>query len=156
MHLSPPQWLRMLSVLRRWFCCCWLLFIDTPIVGVCNCSKFCCTLLYVHSSLAIILMRKRELVALLNSSSWWLVMVVRLFLAVPQGCLGVCDCGISWSYSLTICIALCYEGSSNLGKYNWYCYKANVIVSILNMSDFGGHRVFVSHSARTLPVFLIP
>ena len=24
------------------------------------------------------------------------------------------------------------------------------------MSDFGGHRVFVSHSARTLPVFLIP
>ena len=48
---------------------------------------FCCTLLCVRSSIAIILMRKRELVALLNLSSWCLVMVERLFLAVPQGCL---------------------------------------------------------------------
>ena len=45
-------------------------------------------LLYVHSSIAIILMGKRELIALLNLSSWCLVMVERLFLAVPQGCLG--------------------------------------------------------------------
>ena len=59
----------------------------TPIVGVCNCSMVCCTLLYVHSSIAIILMGKRELVALLNLSSWCLVMVKRLFLAVPWGCL---------------------------------------------------------------------
>ena len=56
-------------------------------MGVCNCSMFCCTLLYVHSSIAIILMGKRELVALLNLSSWCLVMVERLFLAVPWGCL---------------------------------------------------------------------
>ena len=48
---------------------------------------FCCTLLYVHSSIAIILMGKRELVALLNLSSWCLVMIERLFLAVPWGCL---------------------------------------------------------------------
>ena len=54
---------------------------------VCNCSMFCCTLLYVHSSIAIILMGKKELVALLNLSSWCLVMVERLFLVVPQGCL---------------------------------------------------------------------
>ena len=47
----------------------------------------CCTLLYVHSSFAIILIGKRELVALLNLSSWCLVMVERLFLAVPWGCL---------------------------------------------------------------------
>ena len=46
-----------------------------------------CTLLYVHSSIAINLMGKRELVALLNLSSWCLVMDERLFLAVPQGCL---------------------------------------------------------------------
>ena len=46
---------------------------------------FCCTLLYVHSSIAIILMGKRELVALLNLSSWCLVMVEWLFLAVPWG-----------------------------------------------------------------------
>ena len=64
------------------------------LVGVCNCSMFCCTLLYVHSSIAIILMGKRELVALLNLSSWYLVMVERLFLAVPRG-YSVCDCGIS-------------------------------------------------------------
>ena len=48
---------------------------------------FCCTLLYVHSSIAIILMGKRELVALLNLSSWCLVVAGRLFLAVPRGCL---------------------------------------------------------------------
>ena len=54
---------------------------------VCNCSMFCCTLLYVHSSIAIILMGKRELVALLGLSSWCLVVVGRLFLAVPRGCL---------------------------------------------------------------------
>ena len=64
-----------------------MLFIVTPIVRVCNCSMFCCTLLYVHSSIAIILMGKRELIALLNLSSWCLVMVERLFLAVPRGCL---------------------------------------------------------------------
>ena len=56
-------------------------------MGVCFFSMFCCTLLYVHSSIAIILMGKRELVALLNLSSWCLGMVERLFLAVPQGCL---------------------------------------------------------------------
>ena len=56
-------------------------------MGVCNCSMFCYMLLYVRSSIAIILMGKRELVALLNLSSWCLVMVERLFLAVPRGCL---------------------------------------------------------------------
>ena len=48
---------------------------------------FCCTLHYVHSSIAIILIGKRELVTLLNLSSWCLVMVERLLLAVPLGCL---------------------------------------------------------------------
>ena len=49
------------------------LFIVTPIVA--------------HSSFAIILMGKRELAALLTLSSWCLVMVVWLFLAVPWVCL---------------------------------------------------------------------
>ena len=56
-------------------------------MGVCNCSMFCCTLLYVHFSIAIILMGKRELIALLNLSSRCLAMVERLFLTVPRGCL---------------------------------------------------------------------
>ena len=47
-------------------------------------------IIYIHSSIAIILMGKRELVALLNLSSWCL--------ALPRGATGlsaVCDCGIS-------------------------------------------------------------
>ena len=56
-------------------------------MAVCNCSMFCCTLLYVPSSFAIILMFKRELVALLSLSSWCLVVVVWLFLAVTCVCL---------------------------------------------------------------------
>ena len=48
---------------------------------------FCCTLVYVHFSIVIILMGKRELIALLNLSSYCLVMVERLFLTVPLGCL---------------------------------------------------------------------
>ena len=64
-----------------------MLFIVTPIVGVCNCSFFCRTLLYVPSSFAIILMGKRELVALLSLPSLCLVLSVWLFLAVPWVCL---------------------------------------------------------------------
>ena len=56
-------------------------------MGVRNHSMFYCALLYVHSSVAIILMGKTELVALLNLSSWCLVMVEWLFLAVSWGCL---------------------------------------------------------------------
>ena len=56
-------------------------------MGVCNCSMLCCMLLYVPSSIAIILIGKRELVDLLGLSFWCLVMGERLFLAVPRGCL---------------------------------------------------------------------
>ena len=48
---------------------------------------FCFTLFNVHSSIVIILMGKRELVALLNLSSWCLVIVERLFLTVPWDCM---------------------------------------------------------------------
>ena len=47
-------------------------------------------LLYVtlcHSSIAIVLIGKRELVALLNLSPWCLEMFEWLFLAVPWSCL---------------------------------------------------------------------
>ena len=96
-----------------------MLFIYTPIVGVCNRFMFCCMLLYVHSSFAITLMGKRALVTLLSLSSWCPVIVEWLFIAVPWVCLqfvivvfpdhahllllsAVCDCGISCSYSVTI------------------------------------------------------
>ena len=48
---------------------------------------FCCMLLYVPSSFAIILRGKRELVALLSLSTRCPVIVVWLFLAVPWVCL---------------------------------------------------------------------
>ena len=64
-----------------------VLLIVTPIVGFGNCSMFCCTLLFVPSSFVIILMGKREPVALLILSSWCLVIAVWLFLVVPWVCL---------------------------------------------------------------------
>ena len=48
---------------------------------------FCCALLYIHSSFAIILVGKRDLVALLSLSSWCLVIVVWLFLPMAWVCL---------------------------------------------------------------------
>ena len=87
MHLSPPVAKAVACSKAVVLLLLTFLFIVTPIVGVCNCSMFCCTLLYIHSSIAIIFMGKRELVALLNLSSWCLVIVERLLLAVPRGCL---------------------------------------------------------------------
>ena len=58
-------------------------------VEFCNCSMFCCALFCVDFSFEIMLMRKRELVALLCMSSWCLVIVVWLFIAVSQVCLQV-------------------------------------------------------------------
>ena len=87
MHLSPPPALWLLSVLGQWFCCCWFVVDGYSSCGSLYCCFFCCTLLYVHSSFAIILMGKRELVALLGLSFLCLVIVVRLFLAVSWFCL---------------------------------------------------------------------
>ena len=59
---------------------------------------FCCTLLYVHYSFAIILMGKRELVALLS----FVFLVSRgRCVALPRGAMGlsaVCDCVIFLPY----------------------------------------------------------
>ena len=78
MHLSPP----LSYAAFRSKAVVLLLLISTPIVGTCNCYLFCCALLYVHFRFAIILIGKRELIALLSLSSWCLVIVVWLFLAV--------------------------------------------------------------------------
>ena len=88
MHLSAPvAWVAVRSLavvlLLLTFCLLLLPLWESVIVLCC----FFCTLLYVHSSIAIILIGKRELVALLNLSSWCPVMVEWLFLAVPWACL---------------------------------------------------------------------
>ena len=64
-------------------------YLKLPIssVGFSVFSMFCCALRCIHYSFAIILMGKRELVALLCLFSWCLVIVVWLFLTMPQVCL---------------------------------------------------------------------
>ena len=63
------------------------LLIVTHVLGFCYCSMLCCALLCVHFGFAIILMRKRELVASLCLSSLCLMIVVWLFLTMPWVCL---------------------------------------------------------------------
>ena len=68
--------------------------IVAPTVGVCNCFMFCCALLCVHSSLAIILMGKRKLVALL---CFVFLVSHDCCVGLPQGATGlstVLDCDI--------------------------------------------------------------
>ena len=62
-----------------------LLFIVALIVGVCNCSMICCTLLYVPSNFAIILMGKREL-----CFAWFVFLVSRdCCVALSRGTMGL-------------------------------------------------------------------
>ena len=82
-----------------------------PVVGVSNTAVFCCTLLYANSSFATILMGKRELVALLTLSSWFLVIVVWLFLAVPWFFLQFVIVVFTLSYSLFLTKCLTLSGS---------------------------------------------
>ena len=83
------------------------------------CCPHCVSMFYdvvpcALSSLTIILLRKRELVALLKVCRSRLCFVTSL-----QGGMGwsaVCDCGISWSCSLTFCYEL---------KLQWQHYLIN-------------------------------
>ena len=78
----------------------------------------CCTSLYVHSSIAITLMGKRELVALLNLSSWCLLRVKRLFLVVPQGCLRF--------------VIVVFPDHTHLLFLFLFCYKRDFMLSLLD------------------------
>ena len=87
MHLSPSV---LRSVLRRWFCCCYLLFNVLPILcGSSVLSLFCYALLCVHSSFAIILKRKRTLVALLLLSYRCIVTLNVLWLLLKVSWVGL-------------------------------------------------------------------
>ena len=66
MHLSPQV---ALAAVRSKAVVLLLLLIVAPIVGFCVCSMFCYALLCFLSSFTIILMGKRELVALFCLSS---------------------------------------------------------------------------------------
>ena len=64
--------------------CLLLLPLWESVCVLCFVVRYFVSILVLQSSLWG---RERELVALLNLSSWCLVMVERLFLAVPRGCL---------------------------------------------------------------------
>ena len=68
----------------------------------CNCSMYWCALLCVSSSFEIVLIGKKELVALLSLSSWCLMIVVWLFPAVSWVCVHFVIVLFPRSYSLTI------------------------------------------------------
>ena len=68
------------------------MLIVTPIVGFCNCFMVCCAFLCTNSSIAIILMWTRELIALL------FCLPGDYCVALPHGATdlsAVFDCGIS-------------------------------------------------------------
>ena len=84
MHLSLPVGLVLLLLIHC--------FMHLPFLWeFCVCSLFCCALLSVLSSFAIILKRKRELVALLKLSS----KCCEMMFCDVMGLSAVCDCGIS-------------------------------------------------------------
>ena len=104
MHLSP-QWFRLLSGPKAVIL---LLLIVSPIVGFSYFSMFCCALLCVHSSFAIILMGKRELVALLGLSAMCLLMVVWIFLGAPRVCLQFVTVGFPNHTHLLLTLGNCF------------------------------------------------
>ena len=99
MHLSP-QWLWLLTVLRQWFCCCWF---------VVDCYSHCGIMQLFHVLLCVILCSLyfcNHLDGEERSGCFGLF----VFLVSRDCCVAlshdatalsaVCDCGISWSYSL--------------------------------------------------------
>ena len=80
---------------------------------------------------------KRKLIALLNLSSWCLVMVERLFLAVPRGCLQFV---IVVFPDHTHLLFLMLERIFPVGKITGYCLnrRRSVLVRIFFTHTFGG------------------
>ena len=102
---------------------CYLLLF--PLWGFCACSLFCCAVLCVLSSFPIILMGKRELVALLCLSSWCLMAVIVL-LGWSQ-CVNVVFPDHSYLVLCTKCLILvCISG----------LYHTNLELKKLNISLF--------------------
>ena len=102
----------------------------------------------MHSSIAVILMGKRELVALLNLSPWCLVMVEWLFLAVRWGCLQVVIVVFPDHTHLLFLQLSCWGKASVLVYFFAFC--RHMAVSILcffswcrlqyAIVSFSGHR----------------
>ena len=96
MHLSP-QWHRLLSVLRRWFYCCWFVVDCYSYCGILLLVYVSCALLCLHSSFAIILILNREMDVLFL---FFLLVSRDCCVTLPHGAMGfsaICDCCIPLS-----------------------------------------------------------
>ena len=93
----------------------------------------CCTLLYVFSSIAIILMGKTELIALLNLSSWCLVVVEWLFLAVSWVCLRFVIAVFRDHTHLLLFLFICYAFVFCLKKQDIFFEKAVLILIVYQL-----------------------
>ena len=89
LHLSL-MWLRMLSVQRQWFCCCWLVVDCYSQLGSLNSCMFWSSWLEERA----------------GCFAWFVFLVsCDCCVALPGSVMSVstvCDCDISWPYSLTI------------------------------------------------------
>ena len=132
-------------------------------MGFCNCSMFCCALLYVHSSFAIFLMGKSEMVSLLSLSSCCLVIVFRLFFVFSLWYFLIIltfffffffgGGGVSFMRTLHIWISL---EPSSLNQYltRWikclfYTIYASIGGRIWRVCTFAWSSLSICHSSKT-------
>ena len=143
MHFSP-RWLRLLSVLRRWFCVSWFIVLCTShslwgfVFGL-----FCYTLLWALSSFAIILTKKRELIVL-QLSSWCLVTVMLVYRGSFSRCHGmVCSMWL-WSFLIILTYFLKVANWDNRAIKHIISavIKRHSFKSILLFSNFVGSPYF--------------
>ena len=98
--------LSLLSVLKQWFCCCWFIIYVLPII--CGSSVFVFVLLSITLCPFFFCNHLEEE----EKAGCFAIIVLQMYcyykcsVALPHGAVGwsaVCNCGISWSYSLTFC-----------------------------------------------------
>ena len=127
MHLSP-RWLRLLSVLRRWFCCCWPLFIVFPLW---------------ESAIVLCFVVRNFMFILVLQSSWWGRESWLLCL--------ICLPGVSWwlSGSSSRCHGVV------CGLWLWYLLTILTPSSQIFYWLFQYSTSFVYHLRYLCPVFIM-
>ena len=138
MHLSPPvAWAAVRSkvvVLLLLTFCLLLLPLWESVIVLCFVVRYFMSILALQS---IILMGKRELVALLNLSSWCLVMVERLFLAVPRGCQRF----VMWYFLIIFTYNFCLK----LTRVSYYVFKQNKFFFSVQICLYFASKCFYFH-----------
>ena len=134
-----PKWFPLLSVLIQWFLlllitCSLLIPLFVGVWFLVDVLLYC-SLLCVQSSFSVISLRKRELVALLNClpADFWL-----LVFCVAVNWSALSDCGISWSYLLTVWSFLVYQKINPFFCVSCLtvCQTVNYLTAIIDKISF--------------------